>query len=103
VSEKRAVAVVTGASSGIGAAAARALAGAGFHVVLGARRVERCQQIAEEIGGTALALDVLDTSSVATFAAAVPAARVLVNNAGARRDFHRCWKPMRTSGAGCGK
>ncbi len=75
-------AVVTGASSGIGAATARALAADGFHVVLGARRVQRCQDIADEIGGTALALDVLDPDSVAAFAAAVPTARVLVNNAG---------------------
>ncbi|MGH3920282.1 MAG: SDR family NAD(P)-dependent oxidoreductase [Pseudonocardiaceae bacterium] len=75
-------AVVTGASSGIGAATARALAADGFHVVLGARRVQRCQEIADEIGGTALALDVLDPDSVAAFAAAIPTARVLVNNAG---------------------
>ncbi|MGQ0715846.1 MAG: SDR family NAD(P)-dependent oxidoreductase [Pseudonocardiales bacterium] len=80
--EGRPTAVVTGASSGIGAATARALAAAGFHVVLGARRVQRCQEIADEIGGTALTLDVLDPDSVATFAAAVPTARVLVNNAG---------------------
>jgi NADP-dependent 3-hydroxy acid dehydrogenase YdfG len=81
------VAVVTGASSGIGAATARALAGVGFHVVLGARRLKRCQEIADEIGGTALALDVLDPDSVADFAAAVPAARVLVNNAGGAKGF----------------
>ncbi|MDQ4010981.1 MAG: SDR family oxidoreductase [Actinomycetota bacterium] len=80
--EQRATAVVTGASSGIGAATARALAADGFHVVLGARRVRRCQEIADEIGGTALPLDVLDPDSVAAFAAAVPTARVLVNNAG---------------------
>jgi NADP-dependent 3-hydroxy acid dehydrogenase YdfG len=83
----RPVAVVTGASSGIGAATARALAGVGFHVVLGARRVQRCQQIADEIGGTAVALDVQDPDSVAAFVAAVPAARVLVNNAGGAKGF----------------
>ncbi|MGH3874800.1 MAG: SDR family oxidoreductase [Pseudonocardiaceae bacterium] len=82
MTEQRPTAVVTGASSGIGAATARALAAEGFHVVLGARRVQRCRQIAGEIGGTALALDVLDPDSVAAFAAEVPAARVLVNNAG---------------------
>jgi NADP-dependent 3-hydroxy acid dehydrogenase YdfG len=87
VSDERAVAVVTGASSGIGAATARALAGAGFHVVLGARRIGRCQEIAEEIGGTAVPLDVLDADSVAAFAAAVPTARVLVNNAGGARGL----------------
>ena len=61
----RPTAVVTGASSGIGAATARALAGAGFHVVLGARRVDRCAEIAAEIDGTALRLDVTDAESVA--------------------------------------
>jgi hypothetical protein len=76
------VAVVTGASSGIGEATARELARAGFHVVLGARRMDRLERIAEEIGGTALPLDVTDNTSVDAFAAAVPSARVLVNNAG---------------------
>ncbi|MDT7578265.1 MAG: hypothetical protein QOH17_4598, partial [Pseudonocardiales bacterium] len=65
----RPTAVVTGASSGIGAATARALAKAGFHVVLGARRLERCAEIAAEIDGTAVALDVTDLDSVAAFAA----------------------------------
>jgi NADP-dependent 3-hydroxy acid dehydrogenase YdfG len=87
VSEQRPTAVVTGASSGIGAATARALAAAGFHVVLGARRVHRCQEIADEIDGTAVALDVLDRSSVTAFATAIPAARVLVNNAGGAKGF----------------
>jgi NADP-dependent 3-hydroxy acid dehydrogenase YdfG len=87
VGEQRATAVVTGASSGIGAATARALAADGFHVVLGARRVQRCQEIADEIGGTALPLDVLDPDSVAAFAAAVPTARVLVNNAGGAKGL----------------
>lgn len=79
--------MVTGGSSGIGAATARALAAEGFHVVLGARRLQRCQEIADEIDGTAVALDVLDPESVAAFAAAVPAARVLVNNAGGAKGF----------------
>lgn len=56
-------------------------------MVLGARRVQRCQEIADEIGGTAVALDVLDPDSVAAFAAVVPAARVLVNNAGGAQGF----------------
>ena len=80
-------AVVTGASSGIGAATAHALAGAGFHVVLGARRLDRCEKIAAEIGGTALPLDVTDQESVAEFAAAVPEARVLINNAGGAKGM----------------
>jgi NADP-dependent 3-hydroxy acid dehydrogenase YdfG len=80
-SEKR-VAVVTGASSGIGAATARALAGAGFDVVVAARRMERLEPIAEEIGGRALLLDVTDPDSVAELAEAVPDAAVVINNAG---------------------
>jgi NADP-dependent 3-hydroxy acid dehydrogenase YdfG len=83
----RPTAVVTGASSGIGAATAHALAGAGFHVVLGARRLDRCEKIAAEIGGTALPLDVTDAESVAEFAAAVPEARVLINNAGGAKGM----------------
>ena len=83
----RPTAVVTGASSGIGAATARALAAAGFHVVLGARRVERCEQIAQEIDGTALPLDVTDAGSVTAFTDAVPEARLLVNNAGGAKGL----------------
>ena len=83
----RPTAVVTGASSGIGAASARALAKAGFRVVLGARRVERCAEIAAEIDGTAAALDVTDIDSVAAFAAAIPEAKLLVNNAGGAKGL----------------
>lgn len=78
----RGVAVVTGASSGIGAATARSLAAEGFHVVMGARRVERLRELANEIGGTALPLDVTDEESVAAFTERVPECSVLVNNAG---------------------
>ena len=65
-------AIVTGASSGIGAATAAALAAAGHPVVLGARRVERLEELAGTIradGGEALALplDLTDTDSIATF------------------------------------
>ncbi len=83
----RPAAVVTGASSGIGAATARALAAAGFHVVLGARRVDRCAEIAAEIDGTAVRLDVTDADSVSAFAAAVPDCRLLVNNAGGAKGL----------------
>ena len=76
------VAVVTGASSGIGAATARVLAAQGFHVVVGARRLDRLATLASEIGGTALPLDVTDPDSCAAFCAALPRCDVLVNNAG---------------------
>ena len=77
------VAVVTGASSGIGAATARALAGAGFHVVCAARRTDRIEALAEEIGGLAVTCDVTDDESVRGLAeAAGPHVEVLVNNAG---------------------
>jgi NADP-dependent 3-hydroxy acid dehydrogenase YdfG len=86
-SADRPVAVVTGASSGIGAATARALGAAGFAVVLGARRVDRCAAIAAEIDGTALRLDVTDQESVDAFVAAVPQCRLLVNNAGGAKGL----------------
>src|SRR5437879_1592922 len=76
-------AVVTGASSGIGAATARGLAAAGFDVVLGARRLDRLEVVAGELpGARALPLDVTDASSVESFCGQVPSCRVLVNNAG---------------------
>jgi NADP-dependent 3-hydroxy acid dehydrogenase YdfG len=79
---ERGVAVITGASAGIGAAVARALAASGFRVVLGARRKDRLDEVALPIGGTALPLDVTSPDSVRGFAEQVPDARVLVNNAG---------------------
>jgi NADP-dependent 3-hydroxy acid dehydrogenase YdfG len=82
MADENRTAVVTGASSGIGEATARALAAAGFEVVAAARRLERCEELAEEIGGRALRLDVTDADSVAELAEAVPDAAVLVNNAG---------------------
>jgi NADP-dependent 3-hydroxy acid dehydrogenase YdfG len=79
-------AVVTGASSGIGAATAERLAAEGFDVVLGARRMDRLTELAERIGGRALELDVTDPASVEAFAAAVDRVDVLVNNAGGSFD-----------------
>ena len=76
-------AVVTGASSGIGAATARALAAEGFRVVCAARRRERVEALAEEIGGVAVACDVTSPDSVLGLVdAAGDTLHVLVNNAG---------------------
>lgn len=75
-------AVITGASSGIGAATARVLAAEGYRAVLGARRLDRLEELAAEIGGEPLPLDVTDPTSIAAFAAAVDSCDVLVNNAG---------------------
>jgi NADP-dependent 3-hydroxy acid dehydrogenase YdfG len=77
------VAVVTGASSGIGAATARALAGAGFQVVCAARRADRLAALAAEIGGVVVICDVTSDADVRALAdAAGPRVEVLVNNAG---------------------
>ncbi len=87
------VAVVTGASSGIGAAIARALAGAGWRCVLLARREERLRALAGEIDGEYDVCDVSERETVNAVSARIrerhPAIRLLVNNAGipARGDF----------------
>ncbi|MFB7497017.1 SDR family NAD(P)-dependent oxidoreductase [Streptomyces sp. NPDC056161] len=81
------IAVVTGASSGIGAATARGLAAAGYRVVLTARRKDRIEALAEELTEaghevTAYQLDVTDRAAVDEFATAFRTVGVLVNNAG---------------------
>jgi NADP-dependent 3-hydroxy acid dehydrogenase YdfG len=80
------IAVVTGASAGIGAATARALAGAGYRVVLGARRADLIQELARELHGDAFPLDVTDEATIERFVESVAslAGRVdaLINNAG---------------------
>ena len=81
------VAVVTGASSGIGAATARTLAALGFHVVAVARRADRIRQLADEIGGSAVVADVTDGASVQALADQLPRVDVLVNNAGGARGL----------------
>jgi NADP-dependent 3-hydroxy acid dehydrogenase YdfG len=85
-------AVVTGASSGIGAATARALAAAGYRVFLGARRQDRLREVADAIGGSAipLPLDVTDAASVEAFAGQIPESlHLLVNNAGGAKGLER--------------
>jgi NADP-dependent 3-hydroxy acid dehydrogenase YdfG len=79
-------AVVTGASSGIGAATAERLAAEGFDVVVGARRIDRLEELAARIGARALPLDVTDQTSVEAFAAELSRVDVLVNNAGGSWD-----------------
>ena len=79
----RGTAVVTGASSGIGAATARRLAEEGFDVVAAARRHDRLDSLAASAPGIRpVTLDVTSDSSVAAFAASLPDVDVLVNNAG---------------------
>ena len=87
------LAVVTGASSGIGAALARRLAGDGWSLVLLARREDRLKELAEELRAEYEICDVSDRGEVERVAAAVlerhPKVDLLVNNAGVpgRRDF----------------
>ena len=83
------IAVVTGASSGIGAEIARVLAQRGWHCVLLARREERLKELAEEIGGEYELCDVTDRAAVEAVASRHPTVHLLVNNAGipARADF----------------
>lgn len=80
------VALVTGASSGLGAATARALADAGARVAVVARRADRLEALATEIGGHAEACDLLDAEQVGGLvdrvAAAVGGPEILVNAAG---------------------
>ncbi len=79
-------AVVTGASSGIGEASVRALAADGFHVVCVARRQDRIEALAKEVGGRAVVCDVTDAASIADLAASLESVEVLVNNAGGAFD-----------------
>ena len=80
------VAVVTGASSGIGEATARALTARGWHCVLVARREELLRKLADDIGGEVEVCDVADRAAVGALAGRVlerhPAVHLLVNNAG---------------------
>ncbi|MGJ0183940.1 SDR family oxidoreductase [Corynebacterium glyciniphilum] len=108
------VAVITGASSGIGAATARALAADGYRVALLARRIERIQSLANELdnGSIAIQADVTDREQIVAAAQRVQdelgGADVLVNNAGTmllgpfssdRRDDYRAMVEANLLGA----
>ncbi len=80
--DDRRIALVTGASSGIGAATVRALAAAGFDTIATARRLQRCQELASEVGGRATRLDVADPDSVAALAEGLGDVDVIVHSAG---------------------
>jgi NADP-dependent 3-hydroxy acid dehydrogenase YdfG len=104
---KRRIALVTGASSGIGEATVRALAAAGFETVAAARRLERLGELADQVGGRALRLDVSDPESVAALAAQLPAVDVIVHSAGGALGLERVaeadeerWREMWESNVG---
>lgn len=80
-------ALVTGATSGIGTHIARQLVEQGWTVLVGARDAERGAEVAAEIGGRCLLLDVTDAEGIATAAATEPELDVLVNNAGISLDI----------------
>jgi NADP-dependent 3-hydroxy acid dehydrogenase YdfG len=80
-------AVVTGASSGIGEATARRLIAEGYDVLIGARRTDRLEKTAEEIGARWKQLDVTDPASVTAFANGIGSLNLLVNNAGGAKGF----------------
>ncbi|MGD7733048.1 SDR family NAD(P)-dependent oxidoreductase [Propionibacteriaceae bacterium G57] len=77
------IALVTGASSGIGAATARWLAGHGYRVIVTARRREQLQHLADELGAQVVVADLTSPDDVSRLTAEVgPRLDVLVNNAG---------------------
>ncbi|NLZ58117.1 MAG: SDR family oxidoreductase, partial [Corynebacterium sp.] len=86
-SQDQKVALVTGGSSGIGAASARALAADGWKVVVAARRMDRLESLAQEIDGIAHELDVTSDASVAKLVADIGAIDLLVNNAGGAKGM----------------
>ena len=81
------IAVVTGASSGIGEATAKILAAQGFHVVAVARRADRINALANDIGGTAIVADVTDSEAIEALARDLSRVDVLVNNAGGAKGL----------------
>lgn len=86
------VAFVTGGGRGIGANIARALAGDGWEVVIGARTREQVEQVAAEIGGRAVALDVTDPEAVERVVAEAGTVELLVANAGVGNPDGATWE-----------
>ncbi len=84
---KKPVAVVTGASSGIGEATTKVLAAQGFHVVAVARRADRINALAAEVGGTGVVADVTKDEDVAALARRLDRVDVLINNAGGAKGL----------------
>lgn len=76
--------IVTGANSGLGAVAARALVGSGARVILACRDVQKAEAVAEQLGDLAEVrrLDLADLASVRAFADSIDTVDVLINNAG---------------------
>lgn len=102
IGTRKRVAVVTGASSGIGEATARTLAAQGFHVVAVARRADRITALANQIGGTAIVADVTDDAAVEALARALSRVDVLVKTPVAPRGFSSSPMPIWSTGDGCG-
>ena len=84
-------ALVTGASSGIGEATARALRARGVKVFAAARRLDRLEKLAEETGCIPVQLDVRNRAAVMVFGKEQPV-DILVNNAGLGRALGAMWK-----------
>ncbi len=98
ISIQNQIVLITGASSGIGAACARVFAGAGAKLILAARRLERLQQLVETLHGTSgqihlLQLDVRDRSAVESAISTLPPSwsniDILINNAGLSRGLDK--------------
>src|SRR5512142_2638203 len=85
-------AFVTGGGRGIGAGIARALAGDGWDVVIGARSREQVEAVAAEIGGTWVQMDVADRASVERAFAEAAEVDLLVANAGVDQQHAPSWE-----------